>query len=112
MCREEPQTVENWLQRCPNAVAPRQQLFGEQSPPLSVPTSKPGSIRVLAKNPSLRAMAPCLKNNNNNGNKGCKGDRISDHTGNDRDNRRISPANGTAHNTEDGRAWLNYLAND
>ncbi len=27
-CGEGPQTVEHWLQRCPNAVALRQQLFG------------------------------------------------------------------------------------
>ncbi len=49
-CRgEEPQTVEHWLQRCPNAVALRQQLFGEPSPPLSVLTTNPGSVVALAR---------------------------------------------------------------
>ncbi len=33
-CRYESQTVEHWLQRCPNAIALRQQLFSEPSPPL------------------------------------------------------------------------------
>ncbi len=33
-CGEEPQTVEHWLQRCPNAVALRHQLFCEPSQPL------------------------------------------------------------------------------
>ncbi len=43
-CGEEPQTVEHWLQRCPNAVALRQKLFGEPSPPLSLLTTNPGSV--------------------------------------------------------------------
>ncbi len=48
-CGEEPQTVEHWLQRCPNAVALRQKLFGEPSPPLSVLTTNPGSVLALAR---------------------------------------------------------------
>ncbi len=48
-CGEEPQTVAHWLQRCPAAVALRQQLFGEPSPPLSVLTTKPGSVLALAR---------------------------------------------------------------
>ncbi len=48
-CGEEPQTVEHWLQRCPNAVALRHQLFGVLSPPLSVLTTNPGSMLALAK---------------------------------------------------------------
>ncbi len=48
-CGEEPQTVEHWLQRCPNAEALTQQLFGEPSPPLSVLTSNPGSGLALAR---------------------------------------------------------------
>ncbi len=48
-CGEEPQTVEYWLQRCPNAVALRQKLFGEPSPPLSVLTTNPGSVLALAR---------------------------------------------------------------
>ncbi len=47
-CREEPQTVEHWLQRCPYAVALTQQLFGEPSPPLSVLTTNPGSVLARA----------------------------------------------------------------
>ncbi len=47
-CGEEPQTVEHWLQRCPNAVALRQKLFGEPSPPLSVLTTNPGNVLALA----------------------------------------------------------------
>ncbi len=47
-CGEEPETVEHWLQRCPNAVAQRQKLFGEPSPPLSVLTTNPGSMLALA----------------------------------------------------------------
>ncbi len=46
-CGEEPQIVEHWLQRCPSAVALRQQLFGEPSPPLSVLTTNPGSVVAL-----------------------------------------------------------------
>ncbi len=48
-CGEEPQIVEHWLQRCPNAVALRQQLFGEPSPPLSVLTINLGSVLTLAR---------------------------------------------------------------
>ncbi len=48
-CGEEPQAVEHWLQRCPNTVALRQQLFGEPSPPLSVLTANPGSVLALAR---------------------------------------------------------------
>ncbi len=48
-CGEEPQTVEHWLQRSPNAVALRPQLFGEPSPPLSVLTTNPGSVLTLAR---------------------------------------------------------------
>ncbi len=48
-CGEELQTVEQWLQRCPNAVARRQQLFGEPSPPLSVLATNPGSVLALAR---------------------------------------------------------------
>ncbi len=48
-CGEEPQTVEHWLQWYPNAVALRQELFGEPSPPLSVLTTNPGSVLALAR---------------------------------------------------------------
>ncbi len=66
-CGEEQQTVEHWLQRCPNALALRQQLFGEPSLPLSVLTTNPGSVLALAKKTLLlMPWAPCLNNNNNN----------------------------------------------
>ncbi len=52
-CGEEPQTVEHWLQRCPNVVALRQKLFGEPSPPLSVLTTNPGSVLALARKTHL-----------------------------------------------------------
>ncbi len=42
ICGEEPQTVGHWLQRYPNVVALRQQLFGEPSPPLLVLITNPG----------------------------------------------------------------------
>ncbi len=48
-CGEEPQTVESLLQRCPNAVELRQQLFGVPSPPLSVLTTNPVSVLALAR---------------------------------------------------------------
>ncbi len=48
-CGEELQTVEHWLQWHPNAVALRQQLFGEPSPPLSVLTINPGGVLALAR---------------------------------------------------------------
>ncbi len=49
ICGEEPQTVELWLQRCPNGVALRQQLFREPSPPLSVLTTNPGSVLAFVR---------------------------------------------------------------
>ncbi len=48
-CGEELQTVERWLQWHPNAVALRQQLFGEPFPPLSVLTINPDSVLALAR---------------------------------------------------------------
>ncbi len=48
---EEPQTVQHWLEWFPNAVALRQQLFGEPSLPLSVLTTNPGSVPALARKP-------------------------------------------------------------
>ncbi len=48
-CGEEPQTQGHWLQRCPNAVVVRQQLFGESSPSLSVLTTNLGSVLAHAR---------------------------------------------------------------
>ncbi len=52
-CGEEHQTVGNWLQRCPNAVALRQHLFGEPSSPLSVLATNLGSVLALARKTPL-----------------------------------------------------------
>ncbi len=32
LCKEEPQTIENWLRRCPRLDATRQKIFGSHSP--------------------------------------------------------------------------------
>ncbi len=40
LCEEEPQTLEHWLQRCPNLDVLRQHTFGCPSPPLGVLTEK------------------------------------------------------------------------
>ncbi len=44
--KEEPQTIEHWLQRCPRLDATRQNIFGSPSPSLKVLTTN--SERVLA----------------------------------------------------------------
>ncbi len=46
LCKEEPQTIEHWLRRCPRLDATRQNIFGSPSPPLKVHTT--GLERVLA----------------------------------------------------------------
>ncbi len=46
LCKEEPQTIEHWLRRCPRLDATRQNIFGSPSPPLKVLTTD--SKRVLA----------------------------------------------------------------
>ncbi len=48
-CGEEPQTVEHWLQRCPNGAALRQKLFAQPPPSLSVLNTNPGSVLALAR---------------------------------------------------------------
>ncbi len=44
LCKEEPQTLEHWLQRCPNLDVPRQHPFGSPSPPLGVLTTDPEKV--------------------------------------------------------------------
>ncbi len=39
LCKEEPQTLESWLQRCPNLDVLRQHTFGSPSQPLGVLTT-------------------------------------------------------------------------
>ncbi len=41
LCKEEPQTIEHWLRRCPRLDATRQNIFGSPSPPLKVLTTDP-----------------------------------------------------------------------
>ncbi len=47
-CEKEPQTVEHWLQRCPNVVELGQQLIGEPRPPLLLLTTNLSSVLALA----------------------------------------------------------------
>ncbi len=42
LCMEEPQTVEHWLQRCPNLDVLRQRTSGSPSLPFGVLTTDPG----------------------------------------------------------------------
>ncbi len=48
LCKEEPQTLEHWLQRCPNLDVLRQHTFGSPSPPLGVLTTDPEKVLALA----------------------------------------------------------------
>ncbi len=48
LCKEEPQTIENWLRRCPRLDATRQNIFGSPSPPLKVLTTDPETVLTLA----------------------------------------------------------------
>ncbi len=45
----EPQTLEHWLQRCPNLDVLRQHTFGSPSPPLEVLTTDPEKMLALAR---------------------------------------------------------------
>ncbi len=47
LCKEEPQTIEHWLRRCPRLDAIRQNRFGRLSPLLYVLTTD--SERILAR---------------------------------------------------------------
>ncbi len=49
LCKEEPQTLEHWLQRCPNLDVLRQHTFGSPSPPLGVLTTDPEKVLALAR---------------------------------------------------------------
>ncbi len=49
LCKEEPQTLEHWLQRCPNRDVLRQHTFGSPSPPLGVLTNDPEKVLALAR---------------------------------------------------------------
>ncbi len=47
LCKEEPQTIEHWLRRCPRLDATRQNIFGSPSPPLKVLTTDPERLLNL-----------------------------------------------------------------
>ncbi len=49
LCKEEPQTIEHWLRRCPGLDATRQNIFGSPSPPLKVLTTDPDRVLALAR---------------------------------------------------------------
>ncbi len=49
LCKEEPQTIEQWLLRCPRLDAIRQNIFGSPSPPLKVLTTDPERVLALAR---------------------------------------------------------------
>ncbi len=49
LCKEEPQTLEQWMQRCPNLDVLRQRTFGSPTPPLGVLTTDPEKVLALAR---------------------------------------------------------------
>ncbi len=57
LCKEEPQTIEHWLRRCPRLDATKQNIFGNPSPPLKVLTTDPERVLALARAPSGRPLA-------------------------------------------------------
>ncbi len=46
LCKEEPQTIEHWLRRCPRT---RQNIFGSPSPPFKVLPTAPEGVLALAR---------------------------------------------------------------
>ncbi len=49
LCKKEPQTLEHWLQRCPNLDVLRLHTFKSPSPPLGVLTTDPEKVLALAR---------------------------------------------------------------
>ncbi len=49
LCKEEPQTIEYCLQRCPRLDATRQNIFGSPFPPLKVLTTDPERVLAIAR---------------------------------------------------------------
>ncbi len=47
LCKEELQTTEHWLRRCPRLDATRQNIFGSPSPPLKVLATDPERVLAL-----------------------------------------------------------------
>ncbi len=48
-CKEEPQTIDHWLRRCPRLDATRQNIFRNPSPPLKVLTTDHERVLALAR---------------------------------------------------------------
>ncbi len=53
LCIEEPQTVEHWLQRCPNLDNLLQRTFGSPSHTLGALITNPGEVLALARGARL-----------------------------------------------------------
>ncbi len=49
LCKDEPQTLKHWLQRCPNLHVPWQRTFASPSPSLGVLTTYPEKALALAR---------------------------------------------------------------
>ncbi len=49
LCKKEPQTLEHWLQRCPNLDVLQQHTFGSPSPQLGVLTNDPEKVLALVR---------------------------------------------------------------
>ncbi len=49
LCKEEPQTIELWLRRCPRLDATRQNISGSPSPPVKVFTTVPERVLALTR---------------------------------------------------------------
>ncbi len=48
-CKEDPQTIEQWLRRCLRLNATGKNILGSPSPPLSVLTTDPERVLALAR---------------------------------------------------------------
>ncbi len=48
LCKEEPQTIEHWLRRCPGLDATRQNIFRSSYLPFKVLTTDPERVLALA----------------------------------------------------------------
>ncbi len=49
LCKEEPQTIEHWLWRCPRLDATRKNIFVSPSPTLKVLTTGPERVLALTR---------------------------------------------------------------
>ncbi len=46
LCKEEPQTIENWSRRCPTLDASRQNIFESPPSPLKALTTDPKRVTI------------------------------------------------------------------